>query len=65
MDGLIAEGFHDPYDHACWPEGPNANDGPFDCVNKPQYGCQEQVTIAGTKCSLCHVSKIERPVTYD
>lgn len=64
MDGLIAEGSHEhPYDYACWPDGPNAN-GPFDCVNKPQYGCQEQVTIAASRCSLCRVSKTERTITH-
>ena len=65
MNGLVAKGFHEhPDDHAYWSDGYDA-DGPFDCVNKPRYGCQEQVTIAGSSCSLCHVSTNERPLTHN
>ena len=27
----------------------------FNCVNKPQYGCPEEVEKAGTVCSRCRV----------
>ena len=32
-----------------------ADRGPYDCVNKPTFQCQEKVVRAGTRCNLCIV----------
>lgn len=49
--------------YRCGTEMPKQDAEPgdaFDCVNKPQYDCEESVDRAGARCSKCTVRTNER-----